>query len=78
MCFSSNPVVKARKEVVKGVWQCVVCGVGGCVAVLVASQSLYPLPHASGVVAVEVILCCCLFLHLASLMPLLRLCRACL
>ena len=37
--------------------RCVVCGVGGCVAVLVASQRLYPLPHASGIVAVEVLLC---------------------
>ena len=33
-------MVKARKEVVEGVWQCVVCLVGGCVAVLVAGQSL--------------------------------------
>ena len=38
------------------VWQCMVCGVGGCVAVLVAGLSIYPLPHASGVVAVEVLL----------------------
>ena len=48
--------VKARNEVVEGVWQCVVSGVSGCVAVLVAGQSFYLLPHASGVVAVKVLL----------------------
>ena len=56
MCVSSNPAVKARQEVVELVWQCAVCGVGGCVAVVIASQSLSPLPHASAVVSVKVLL----------------------
>ena len=35
-------MVKARKEVVEGVWQCVVCLVGGCVESLCMSHG-YPL-----------------------------------
>ena len=53
---SSRPVVKAGKEAVEGVWQCTICGAGGCEAVLVAGEGLYLLPHAYGTVAVEVLL----------------------
>lgn len=64
--------VEMGEEMVYGVWQYAVYRIYGCVVVFVASESFYPLPHASGVVTGKVFLHTLLVSALGLSVPLYR------